>query len=268
MSDSESSDSCDSCDSDLKTPNSSDSPRVLKPDEVSKKLLDETNLLELVEIFKSIKYYLRNNEAEKALSEMDAILPYKEIQTPREQNRPWAKRWARKIQYSGRPKWLSWMSVWHLLDSKSINSLIETINECKKNLQKEKPIILEIGAGMGFLAYFLRHYGIEMIATDSYEEMKDRKPFTEVLKMDYETALQTYDPDILIVVWGRSSIPFHLFKGKYYIYIGEPYDGATSGYPNDEEEGEPDGKWKIIKEIEMPCFYGLNDENIIIFGRE
>lgn len=209
-------------------------------------------------LIQRIKKNLQENKPQEALEDMDAMLAYTESKELKKERPEWRKRWARKVQFSARSEWLKWINTWHLLDSKSINSLVATLNELKQNLHKE-PVILEIGAGMGFLAYFLRHYNIDLIATDSYEWMKDRKPFTEVFKMDYKTALTTYDPDILIVCWGCSQVPLELFKGKYYVYIGERGDGCTSGWPS--------GDWKIIKEIEMPCFYGLNDENIVIFER-
>lgn len=214
---------------------------------------------DLTILIQRIKKNLRENVLQEALRDMDAMLEYTESKELKKERPEWRKRWARKVQYSARSEWLKWMNTWHLLDSKSINSLVATLNDLKQNLHKEQPVILEIGAGMGFLAYFLRHYNIRLLATDSYEWMKDWKPFTEVLKIDYKDALIIYDPDILIVCWGCSQIPLELFKGKYYCYIGEPHDGATSGWPTED--------WKILKEIEMPCFYGLNDENIVIFER-
>ena len=51
------------------------------------KAVDGENLLELIELFKSIKYNIRHDEAEKALCKMDAVLSFKEIQTSKEKKK-------------------------------------------------------------------------------------------------------------------------------------------------------------------------------------
>lgn len=235
----------------------------------------------LKELYISIDKNIRANDAVNAMKNLDEVLEFKEMNTYEKFVKSdksdesddfastWRKRWGRKIHSMSRFTWLEITHVWHLLDTVSITALVDTIKSFKdfKNLK-----ILEIGAGMGFLAYFLRHFGINMIATDSYSELKDLTPYTEVLKMNYETALKTYNADVLIVSWGRSRIPFKLFRGKYYIYIGEEPGGCTTGYPgadydSDKIEDSESCSWEIIKQIEMPCFYGLNDENILIFER-
>ena len=207
----------------------------------------------LEDIFTEISLHMRT-DPDRIIALLDSIGGFTEMGLQAENIPPmYHKKYGRKIKLMSRRKWIETMNVWHLLDAKSINALVTTIKEWG-NVK-----MVEIGAGMGFLAYFLRHYGLDVIATDDYSWMKDKTPYTEVLKMNYEESLIKYNPDVLIVCWGASPIPIELFKGEYYIYIGELPGGCTDGYPNDE--------WKIIKEIEMPCFYGINDENIIIFER-
>lgn len=126
------------------------------------------------------------------------------------------------------------------------NYLLSRATELRVIPQKPTTV-LEIGAGNGRLAHFLRQRLnpdlITYIATDSREVKEERLKFlipdesTEV--MSYQEALQTYDPHIVICEW----MPYHKDwtaairanrTVKEYILIGETGSGCC---------GEPWETW-------------------------
>ena len=92
--------------------------------------------------------------------------------------------------------------------------------------------VLELAAGTALQARFLNMMGVDIIATDSYDELGDFT-YMPVEKIDYKNALKKYGDtvDCLMIIWGRG-LPdketFKLFKGNKIIVIGEPYGGCTS----------------------------------------
>ncbi len=98
--------------------------------------------------------------------------------------------------------------------------------------------ILEVGAGDGQLAYFLtrglRERNIEYIATDSDEwGISKMRTASAVEVLDYQAAIEMYDPDILIASW---KLPEKDWTAKFrernnlkeYILIG-PADSNVCG---------------------------------------
>jgi hypothetical protein len=109
----------------------------------------------------------------------------------------------------------SYMTAYHLEDlneiltKEFINEFGKYLAERIKSIKKEKGQIVrivEIGAGDGILSYFLRKKlaelspeDFELIATDKSPQGYN-KEFT-VEEMDYQTALDELNPDIIISSW-------------------------------------------------------------------
>lgn len=83
---------------------------------------------------------------------------------------------------------------------------IEFIRELAKEIKDINPeIILEVGAGEGLLGKCLsKELGKEIILTDDhswwekeYLEIENKN----VIRMDYETAIKIYNPDLIIASW-------------------------------------------------------------------
>ena len=126
--------------------------------------------------------------------------------------------------------WTSAHHVFQLLN-------IEFIRELAKEIKEISPeIILEVGAGEGLLGKYLsKELGKKVILTDdhSWWEREDIKiENKDVIIMDYNAAINTYNPDLIIASW----IPYKRWwteefrkceSVKGYILIGEGPGGCT-----------------------------------------
>jgi hypothetical protein len=100
--------------------------------------------------------------------------------------------------------------------------------------------VLEIGSGSGILAFLLKAKGVNVIATDNYKEMfRFRYVYTNIEKLDADGAIEKYGnlPDLVLMIsWGREKMlnAFRKFTGSKYVFIGEPGDGATFCFPEED----------------------------------
>lgn len=108
---------------------------------------------------------------------------------------------------------------------------------------------LEIGAGDGTLARFLKNQGVQLTATDNHG-WKNAVAYPEwVIKLDAREALTTYAPEVVICSWPPSQNDFerHVFNTpsvQLYIVIGSRHQFAF-------------GNWKDYKQQSA---FGLEED--------
>ncbi|MDD2915310.1 MAG: hypothetical protein PHP70_08335 [Gallionella sp.] len=94
---------------------------------------------------------------------------------------------------------------------------------------------LEIGAGDGTLARFLKDGGVRITATDNHSWNKAVAYSGEVIKLDAREALSTYTPEVVICSWPPSQNDFErqVFNTpsvQLYIVIGSRYQFAFGNW--------------------------------------
>ncbi len=99
--------------------------------------------------------------------------------------------------------------------------------------------VLELGAGLGYLAAALHERGIDVTAYDTQEDTyqhlqwSEDKRFFPVQCVD-ALSLSAYDADVVILVWHSYDTPFayqvaqRLRPGQTLLYLGEPRSGCTA----------------------------------------
>ena len=73
---------------------------------------------------------------------------------------------------------------------------------------------VEIAAGDGTLARFLRDAGADVVATDDLSWQKTRRPLADVVEQDARTALRERAPAVVICSWPPAGNPFEQFVFK------------------------------------------------------
>ncbi|EFK09961.1 conserved hypothetical protein [delta proteobacterium NaphS2] len=115
------------------------------------------------------------------------------------------------------------LDIFQFLSQEFIKHVAESIE--RMNAQR----IIEIGAGDGFLTFFLKR-NINIHATDNFS-----RPFIKhqehVEKIGHKEALEKYNPDLVVINWeeyeGTYSIDVLDYPSvKYMLWIGEP-EGCT-----------------------------------------
>jgi hypothetical protein len=94
---------------------------------------------------------------------------------------------------------------------------------------------VEIAAGDGTLARFLRDAGVEIVATDDYSWQKTRREITDVVEQDARTALRERRPAVVVCSWPPAGNPFEkwVFKTpsvELYIVIGSRSEFAAGNW--------------------------------------
>jgi len=149
----------------------------------------------------------------------------------------------------------------------------EAILEIKNYIGKEK--VLEVCAGTGLWSYLLQKEGVDILATDTYEEteyisdypydsriLQAEKKFTTVEKLEAIEAIKKHsDRSILFICWSRMD-PLEHFKGTKIVYVGEQENGCTGGYP-----GLYKDVWENVKTVDIPNWVGLKDK-VYFFERK
>jgi hypothetical protein len=84
---------------------------------------------------------------------------------------------------------------------------------------------VEIAAGDGTLARFLRDTGVDVVATDDYSWQRTRRAITDVVEQDARTALRERRPAVVLCSWPPAGNAFerHVFATpsvETYIMIG------------------------------------------------
>lgn len=119
----------------------------------------------------------------------------------------------------------------------------------------KRPIV-EIGAGIGYWAYLLQQYGVDIVAFDTKNGhwFEDSRYWTEVIKANCKI-LQQYSDRVLFSCWPYyylSQAEDH-YKGDTMIYIGEE---CTDHYNED--------MWKVEQEITIPNWENIRDYMLIL----
>ncbi len=128
---------------------------------------------------------------------------------------------------------IGWCTTHHIFQLLNI----EFIQELAREINKINPeIILEVGAGEGLLGKFLsKELNKNIILTDNYswwEKNGNNINNKNVIKMDYDEAIEKYKPDFIIASW----IPYKRWwtrdfreceSVRGYILIGEGPGGCT-----------------------------------------
>jgi hypothetical protein len=73
---------------------------------------------------------------------------------------------------------------------------------------------VEIAAGDGTLARFLRDAGADVVATDDYSWQKTRREITDVIEQDARTALRERGPSTVLCSWPPAGNPFEKWVFK------------------------------------------------------
>lgn len=91
--------------------------------------------------------------------------------------------------------------------------------------------IVEVGAGDGYLSYFLGEHGVDIVPTDDYSRDFIKRPGW-VEKIGHIDALKKYDPDLVFINWEEFQATYSLDvlaypSVKHLLWIGEGSDGCT-----------------------------------------
>ena len=98
----------------------------------------------------------------------------------------------------------------------------------------ERPCV-EIAAGDGTLARFLRAAGADVVATDDHSWQKTRRAISDVVEQDAHAALRERRPEVVICSWPPAGNPFEkwVFKTpsvKTYIVIASRSELAAGNW--------------------------------------
>jgi hypothetical protein len=117
------------------------------------------------------------------------------------------------------------LNIFQFYSIEFIDHVVKTINS--SGFQR----IIEIGAGDGYLSYFLNEAGIGIVATDDYSRTYINRP-GRVEKIGHMDALKKYDPDFVVINWeeyrGTYSLDVLAYPSvKNLLWIGEGSVGCT-----------------------------------------
>jgi hypothetical protein len=102
----------------------------------------------------------------------------------------------------------------------------------------------EVGAGSGWLSYWLRRYGVEIPHISDTNEWKHAKPETkapvDIVFMPGVEAVSSVRAEVVILSWPpyMESLALDVWntleEGQYLLYIGESRGGCTGEFPRPE----------------------------------
>jgi len=122
--------------------------------------------------------------------------------------------------------------------------------------------VISIGAGSGYIEHLLSDHGVTMVIGTDNMKRKYKKYHHPIEKLNAIDAIKKYnDHNTLLLSWpeyddSMASNALKLFTGDKLIYIGEEYGGCTG---DDEFHEMLEESWKLIKNIEIPNYYGIHD---------
>lgn len=154
-------------------------------------------------------------------------------------------------------------------DQKSIKELTKYIGEDK---------ILEVGAGLGLVAYLLKLEGVKIKATSLWSfTYRNITTFLSVEEIEGKDAIKKYkDHNILLLIWPDISDDFtemlEVFQGNKVIYIGQLNFDIESNYGSLTGTGNFFRMlfklFKIVKKIKMIDFYPIFSSQCYCFERK
>jgi hypothetical protein len=117
------------------------------------------------------------------------------------------------------------LDIFQFYSTEFIDHIVEIINKLAPQS------IVEVGAGDGYLSYFLGERGINVIPTDDYSRHHINRP-DRVEKIGHIDALKKYAPDLVVINWeellGKYSIDVLGYPTvKHLLWIGEGEGGCT-----------------------------------------
>ena len=141
--------------------------------------------------------------------------------------------------------------------------------EAIKEIIKYSPLI-ELGSGTGYWAFLINKLGGDIIAIDNNERNKEYQEFIKKdfyshywfdVKVGNQKQLKNYPERTLFLCWIERSSEMglkclKLYKGKYFIHIGEGKGGACA---TDSFFKYLNKRFKLIKEISIPQWRGVHD---------
>ena len=117
------------------------------------------------------------------------------------------------------------LDIFQFYSTEFIDQIVETINKLGPQS------IVEIGAGDGYLSYFLGECGVDIVPTDDYSRPHINRP-QRVEKIGHKDALRKYEPDLVVINWeeylGEYSFDALGYPSvKHLLWIGEGEGGCT-----------------------------------------
>lgn len=161
----------------------------------------------------------------------------------------------RKIIMCEKYAWTNALNTEYTFNTLTLNHFMYELKAIKAEF--EKPMILEVDAGLGFLSFFMDYYNIPIVTTDQCPWLFDNKqPYVPVIKMDRQKAIYEYSPDILIAPHNQfDTYTFDDYSGKYLILLGV--------IPKDYEN-----TWEIRRQIELPRFVDSTTQHATFLVRK
>lgn len=149
---------------------------------------------------------------------------------------------------------------WPILNEINIMILLELIPAGAR--------VLEVGAGLGWLAFFLQSFDVNFIAITDNKEWKNHSYVTapvKIIKLAASTAMKKYqDADVILCSWPPygSIWPTKLMKllrpNQSLLYIGESWGGCNANDSFFEMWGEYRGSDHWEK------FFGIKDRAFLV----
>lgn len=136
--------------------------------------------------------------------------------------------------------------------------------------------IVELGAGSGYWSYELKRFGIDVIATDPFDEQfwsfrkKERerwqKLYTDIEKLNSVEAVRKYPNRVPLIVWPSykeswAADALDIYTGSVVIYFGEGEGCATA---DDRFHQLLDTNFADQIHVRMPHFWSCYDRWLVI----
>jgi len=117
------------------------------------------------------------------------------------------------------------LDIFQFYSTEFIDHIVKTINKLGPRS------IVEVGAGDGYLSYFLGERGVDIVPTDDYSRPHINRP-ERVEKIGQKDALKKYNPDHVVINWEEFQATISLDvlahpSVKHLLWIGEGKGGCT-----------------------------------------
>jgi hypothetical protein len=111
--------------------------------------------------------------------------------------------------------------AWAIPDSRFVNQL---------KIFVAPRSVLEVGAGGGYWAYFMRQMGVPMVATDllPYKSKWSNRKWSAVKRLGAVESVKMFPLHTLMMVWPEgnhhpmAAETLKAYRGSHFVYVGEP----------------------------------------------